>query len=228
MMRRRCSPTRRTCRGDVLFALPALCASGIFRLAHQLYGEIGPAFYGLRTTLVVLLLMALWRLKRPEALKEHDPAALGHVLGLDRVPEVKTIRRKLTALAAQHQATRLGEELARLRAAERGRLMGFLYIDGHVRVYQGQRDIPKAHVARMRLSMPATTDYWVNDRSGDPLFVLTAEANAGLVKMLPAARGGSRARRQTARHGRLRPRWLELNSSPLHRRRLRHPHLPQV
>jgi hypothetical protein len=38
----------------------------------------------------------------------------------------------------------------------------------------------------MRISMPATSDYWVNDSAGDPLFVVTAEANAGLVKMLPA------------------------------------------
>jgi hypothetical protein len=37
----------------------------------------------------------------------------------------------------------------------------------------------------MRLSMPATTDYWVNDQAGDPLLVITAAANAGLVKMLP-------------------------------------------
>jgi hypothetical protein len=28
-------------------------------------------------------------------------------------------------------------------------------------------------VARRHLAMPATTDYWVNDRSGDPLFVIT-------------------------------------------------------
>ena len=63
--------------------------------------------------------------------------------------------------------------------------MGFLYVDGHVRVYHGQHALPKAHVARMRISMPATSDYWVNDSSGDPLFVVTAEANAGLVKMLP-------------------------------------------
>ena len=37
----------------------------------------------------------------------------------------------------------------------------------------------------MRLSMPATTDYWVNDQVGDPLLAITAEANAGMVKMLP-------------------------------------------
>ena len=63
--------------------------------------------------------------------------------------------------------------------------MGFLYTDGHVRVYHGQHTLPKAHVARMRISLPATSDYWVNDSAGDPLFVVTAEANAGLVKMLP-------------------------------------------
>jgi DNA-binding CsgD family transcriptional regulator len=169
----------------VLCALPVLVASGIFRSAAKLYGEIGPAFYGLRTTLVTLLLMALWRIKRPEGLKEHDPQSLGRVLGLDRAPEVKTIRRKLTRLASYRKATELGAELARLRVAARGQLMGFLYVDGHVRVYHGQRTIPKAHVARMRLAMPATTDYWVNDQAGDPLFVITAAANAGMVKMLP-------------------------------------------
>ena len=169
----------------VLFALPGLVASGLFRRAHQLYGEIGPAFYGLRTTLLTLLLMALWRIQRPEALKERDPATLGRILGLDRAPEVKTLRRKLTRLASYHRAERLGAELARLRVEQRGQLMGFLYVDGHVRVYHGQRKIPKAHVARMRLCMPATTDYWINDQSGEPLFVMTAPANAGLVKMLP-------------------------------------------
>ena len=169
----------------VLFAVPPLVASGIFQLAGKLYGEIGPAFYGLRTTLEVLLFMALWRIKRPEALKEQDPAQLGRVLGLVRAPEVKTVRRKLTRLASYHQAAQLGAELARRRVEQRGRLMGFLYVDGHVRAYHGKRQIPKAHVARMRLSMPATTDYWVNDQSGDPLFVVTAQANAGLGKMLP-------------------------------------------
>ena len=170
----------------VLCALPVLVASGIFRSAATLYGEIGPAFYGLRTTLVTLLFMALWRIKRPEALKEHDPQSLGRVLGLDRAPEVKTVRGKLTRLASYGKATALGAELARLRVAQRGQLMGFLYVDGHVRVYHGQRTIPKTHVARMRLALPATTDYWVNDQAGDPLFVVTAIANAGMTKMLPA------------------------------------------
>lgn len=39
---------------------------------------------------------------------------------------------------------------------------------------------PKRHLA-----LPATTDYWVNDATGDPLFVVTAAANAGMFAMLP-------------------------------------------
>src|SRR5262249_21907559 len=112
-----------------LFALPCLVESGLFQISRKLYGEIGPAFYGLRTTLLTLLLMALLRIKRPEHLKERDPAAFGRLLGLDRAPEVKTLRRRLTCLAARHCAEQLGAELARVRVGQRGHLMGFLYVD---------------------------------------------------------------------------------------------------
>jgi transposase len=172
-------------RAGVLLAVPVLVVSGIFECAQKIYGSLGPAFYGLRTSLLTLLLMALWRIKRPEALKEYSPLDLGRVLGLDRAPEVKTLRRKLARLAAAGRAAQFGQALARQRVALRGKALGFLYTDGHVRVYHGQHVLPKAHVARMRISLPATSDYWVNDSAGDPLFVITAEANAGLVKMLP-------------------------------------------
>ena len=170
----------------VLLALPCLVESGLLGISRKLYGEIGPAFYGLRTTLLTLLFMALLRIKRPEQLKERDPAAFGRLLGLDRAPEVKTLRRRLTRLAAHHCAEQLGAELARLRVDQRGHLVGFLYIDGHVRAYHGERPIAsRAYVARRHLAMPASTDYWINDRRGDPLLVITGEVNAALTKALP-------------------------------------------
>ena len=172
-------------KAGVLLAIPALVSSGVFGIAKTVYGSIGPAFYGLRTSLVIMLLMALLRIKRPEALKEHAPPELGAIVGLDRVLEVKSLRRKLARLATLGGASQLGHALAEARVAMHGERMGFLYVDGHVRVYHGKYTIPKAHVARMRLPMPATTDYWINDAVGDPLFVVTAEANAGLCKMLP-------------------------------------------
>ncbi len=175
----------RVAGGGVLLAMPALVASGIFEAAREVYGSIGPAFYGLRTTMLAMLLMALLRIKRPENLKEHPPDDLGRVLGLDRAPEVKTLRRKLSRFAGLGRAVSFGRELARRRVAARGEAMGYLYVDGHVRVYHGKRTIPKTHVARMRISMPATSDYWVNDATGDPLFVVTAEGHPGLAKLLP-------------------------------------------
>jgi len=176
---------KRVPHAGLLLAIPAILQSGVLDCARRIYSGIGPAFYGLRTTLVTLVLMALLRIKRPEGLKERAPQDLGRVLGLDRAPEVKTVRRKLVRLASFGKAAEFGRALAERRLQERGKALGFLYIDGHVRVYHGQKAIPKAHVPRMRLSMPATTDYWVNDREGDPLFVVTAEANAGLCRMLP-------------------------------------------
>ena len=178
----------------VLVALPCLVESGLFRISRKLYGEIGPAFYGLRTTLLTLLLMALLRIKRPENLKERDPAAFGRLLGLDRAPEVKTLRRRLTRLAAYHCAEQLDAELARERVNQRGHLMGFLYIDGHVRAYHGKRVISsRAYVPRRHLAMPASTDYWINDSSGDPLLVITGEMGAALTKALPRLLGEVRS-----------------------------------
>jgi len=64
--------------------------------------------------------------------------------------------------------------------------MGFLYVDGHVRAYHGERPIAsRAYVARRHLAMPASTDYWINDRSGEPLLVVTGEVNAALTRALP-------------------------------------------
>jgi len=175
----------RVAGAGVLLAVPFLVESGLLRIARRLYGGIGPAFYGLRTTLLMLFLMALLRIRRPEQLKERDPAALGRLLGLDRAAEVKTLRRALSRLAAHHCAPQLGAELARVRVAQRGRLMGFLYIDGHVRAYHGQHTISKTYVARRHLAMPATTDYWINDQAGDPLLLITAELSASLTKAFP-------------------------------------------
>jgi len=168
----------------VLIAIPAMVESGILDRARKVYGSLGASFYGLRTVLLTFVLMALLRIKGPEGLKEHSPVDLGRLLGLDRACEVKTLRRKLDALAAKERAEIFGRELAKIRIQKRQSALGFLYVDGHVRVYNGKRKVSKGYVTKRRLAMPATTDYWINDQGGDPIFVITAPANEGLVKML--------------------------------------------
>src|SRR5437870_5452828 len=183
------APAQNLPRAGVLLAIPALVASGLLSAAEKIYGSLHPSFYGLRTTLVAYVLLALLRIPRPEALKEYSPGELGRVVGLDRMPEVKTLRRKLSQLAARKGSHALGQEIAQQRIREHGHVFGFLYVDGHVRAYHGKHTIPKAYVTRVRLAAPATTDYWVNDKRGDPLFVVTAEANAALTRMLPTVLG---------------------------------------
>ena len=170
----------------VLLAVPVLVNTGALDVATRVFSGFGAAFYGVRTVILCLALMALQRIKRPEQLRHHSPPALGRVLGLDRAPEVKTLRNKVRQLADQKHSEVFMRELAKRRVESRGDAIGFLYVDGHVRVYSGKVRISKMHVTRMRLSMPATADHWVNDRDGDPLLVVTATPTTSLAKEMIA------------------------------------------
>jgi hypothetical protein len=142
--------------------------------------------------LVVLVFMALLREARAEGATRIPPAALGRVLGLDRAPEVKTIRRKLAGLSAAGKAAELQLALARHHAAASPDTLGFLYIDGHTRAYFGKRDIQKMHLARLKFPGPATEETWVTGSAGDPLLVVMAQPSSSLAAqirdLLPALR----------------------------------------
>lgn len=171
--------------GGALLALPVLLALGLLEAGEQSYGSLRNAFYGLRATLLILAFMALLRLRTAEQLQGHPPGELGVLLGLDRAPEVKTLRRKLWELAARKQATQFSGCLAQHWVRENAEAVGLLYVDGHVRPYHGTtHTLPEAWVARRRLCMPATTDFWVNQRDAQPLLVVTAAANDDLLAML--------------------------------------------
>ncbi|MDI6773492.1 MAG: hypothetical protein QME77_13050, partial [bacterium] len=171
--------------GGTLLALPALVALGLLEAGEQVYGTLKQGFYGLRATLLCLAFMALLRIRTPEQLQGHPPGELGLLLGLDRAPEVKTLRRKLWELAARRQATQFSRRLAERWVAEHADTVGLLYVDGHVRPYHGTaHTLPEAYVTRRRLCMPATTDFWVHQQDAQPLFVVTAPANDALLAML--------------------------------------------
>ena len=163
----------------LLLAVPGLVASGLLQDAPCLFPKFGPAFYGLRTMLTAIVLFSLLRLKRPEHLKEFAPSELGRVLGLDRAPEVKTWRRKLHRLA-EGASDELIAGVARRRAEAHPEAVAWLYMDGHVRVYHGKEKLPQTHVARMRISAPASQDIWVHDGDGSPVLLVTQEAHPSL------------------------------------------------
>lgn len=181
-------PAESVAKAGVLVALPAVVAHGLYEVGRQIYGALRNGYYGLDAVLSTLVFMALLRIKTTEQLPSHAPGEFGLVLGLDRVPEMKTLRRKLAELGEREKARELQAAFARRWAAEQPDLLGFLYVDGHVRPYNGRTHrLPKTHVPRRRLCMPATTDYWVNDALADPVFFVTAAGNEGLLAVLDEA-----------------------------------------
>jgi Helix-turn-helix domain len=176
----------------LLLALPALEGSGLLDAATEVYGRLKDGFYGLTATLLTLVFLALAGEPRAEGATRVPPGALGRVLGLDRAPEVKTIRRKLGELAAAGKAADLIMALARRHAAARPDTLGFLHIDGHARVYYGTRQVQKTHVARLKFPAPATAETWVTGQDGDPVFMVVAEPSDSLAgelrRLLPQLR----------------------------------------
>lgn len=86
--------------------------------------------------------MALCRIKNPEQLKKHPPGELGKLLGLDRVPEVGYLRKKIRQVIDQSKTDLLHTELFHSWVTEMPEM--FFYIDGHVRVYHGEKaNLPK-------------------------------------------------------------------------------------
>ena len=187
------TPGARYPLAGLLLALPPLARSGLLACARQVYGRLRDGFYGLEVMLIALVFMALLREARAEGATRIPPDALGRVLGLDRAPEVKTIRRKLGELAAAGKAAQLQLALGRHHAAASPGTLGFLYIDGHTRAYFGKRDIQKMHLARLKFPGPATEETWVTGSAGDPLLVVMAQPSSSLAAqirdLLPALRG---------------------------------------
>ena len=187
------TPGARYPLAGLLLALPALEGTGLLGAAREVYGRVKDGFYGMGATLLTLVFLALAGEPRAEGATRVPAAALGRVLGLDRAPEVKTIRRKLAELAAAGQAGDLIMALARRHAAARPDALGFLYAGGHARVYYGTRIVQKTHVARLKFPAPATMETWVTGQDGDPVFMVVAEPSDSLAgelrRLLPQLRG---------------------------------------
>ena len=191
------APAGRVPLAGLLLALPALEATGLLPCARRVFGALPNGFYGLESVLLEAVLRTLAGEARAEGATRIDPVAFGRILGLDRAPEVKTIRRKLALLAATGSAPRLVAALGATHLARpattsnddegdgggvgQGSAVGIvLYVDGHVRAYQGTRTVGKTHLARLRFPAPATLETWVSDAHGDPVLVVMAEPGASL------------------------------------------------
>ncbi len=166
--------------GGVLAGLPALCHNGLLSGLGK-HISLPNGFYSALHILSVLGFMALARIRRPEGLRHIAPGEFGKVIALDRVPEVRTLREKIAMISCGGDMEEWMKDLSSEWMQNDPTEAGYLYLDGHVRVYHGNTALlPRRFVSRERLCLRGTTDYWVNDALGRPFFVVSKTVTDGL------------------------------------------------
>jgi len=169
--------------GGLLLTIPALLACGLLRYISRFERITG--YYTATQVFISLVFLILLRINKLERSNSVSCGELGRCMGLDRIPEVKTLRSRIADFCKATDVEEWASQLSNYWMEADEQLEGVLYIDGHVNLYYGhQVEMPKRYVSSMRLCMSGSTDYWVNNQMGQPFFVIPKTINDGLIKTL--------------------------------------------
>jgi len=167
----------------VLLALPALITQGLFRYENEF--KLEDIYYSTNSVFLSLAILSLLRIKTLSGVDSLPSGELGKIIGLDRMPEVKTLRKRIAFFCEQTDIDNWRMKLSQDWMKDSPELSAALYIDGHIKLYYGKdTSPPKRFVSRMRLCLSGTTDYWVNDVLGQPFFVINKTISNGLIQTI--------------------------------------------
>lgn len=171
--------------GGVLCALPALIENGLYRHLQERF-HLPDGYYETIHIVSLLAFMVLFGVPIIERLRFEAPGEAGKLLGLDRIPEVKTLREKLGLMCADHETVSgWTRQLSQDWFDSNPELAGILYVDGHVSIYYGdETKLPRRYCSRLRLCMRGSSFYYVNDALGQPFFSVEQVVDEGLLKTL--------------------------------------------
>ena len=147
--------------------------------------KFSEGYYSLKSILLTLSFCFLLRVKSVEKISSESPGELGKIIGLDRIPEVKTLRLKIDDLSKEGQAKQWLGQLSRHWMVSEPSLAGVLYIDGHESPYFGKNNkLPRRYISRLKLALRGTTDYWVCDSLGQPFFSISKSINSSMIEVI--------------------------------------------
>ena len=172
--------SRGLCGAGIMFLVPALISQGLLK-TKEVYQLPPKHYYGLESVVLTLAFMFLSRVKNPEQLKQCKPGEIGRSLGLDRIPEVKCIRKKIHFLTQQNKAIQLNNLLIKEWYNPDENKAEFILIDNHNCKYYGEEaNLTKKYIAGRKLCLSATTECWVNDETGMPIMAVIGELSENL------------------------------------------------
>ena len=80
-------------KAGVLLALPALICCGLLSRTSEQF-QMPKGYYSLAHIFLAVAFMVLARIKSVEGLRYCAPGEWGKIIGLDRIPEARTLRKK--------------------------------------------------------------------------------------------------------------------------------------
>jgi hypothetical protein len=113
------------------------------------------------------------------------------LLRADHAPTASTVRRRLWELAKTHGATLMARMSERALGAAHAMedAPAVFYVDNHLRPYTGKQVVRRGWRMQDRRVLPGTTDYYVHDEDGRPLFRIDVPSHDSLSQwLLPIAR----------------------------------------
>lgn len=180
------SPASGLLNGGLLLALPALYANGLFDSLETFC--FANKYYRIHDIFMVIAFMVLARVENINQLNKVPAGEWGRLIGIDRIPDKKTLRQKIDELSHGINESKLdgwvGTRAEEWISPEDDCVIGNFYLDGHVRTYFGDEPLPYRYVPRQKLCLRGMTDFWVNDATGNPFFVLSTPFAIGLIAAL--------------------------------------------
>lgn len=111
------------------------------------------------------------------------------LLRASRLPSTEQVRRTIGAFAEEHGPAlhaafgrRLVQDATASANAPDDTLV--LYVDGHTRRYRGKHTLRKGWRMQDKRAVPGTSDYWVHDERGCPLWKMPSVDHQSLVQFL--------------------------------------------
>ena len=157
-----------------------------------------------------------------EGTKHLIPAQAGILAGIGRLPDPRTLRPRLAAIAEACDPLALQRQLAAAMLAADAPGLHVYYVDDHFVPYEGAKPVPKGWNTKRRHAQPGRADTMVTDYQGRAVAFATGEPS-GLSATLPPVLAQLRQVLGAAGDdpARLRPRRLLPGRLPRHPRRPR-------
>jgi hypothetical protein len=148
-------------------------------------GPIRPRYGDLALLTVTAAAFALG-VSSAEGTKHLVPADAGVIAGIGRLPELRTLRPRLSAIADGCDPLTLQRQLAAAMLAADAPALHVYYVDDHFVPYEGAKPVAKGWNTKRRHAQPGRADTMVSDYLGRAVCFATGDPS-GLAATLPGA-----------------------------------------